>query len=60
MLKNLKQKLLSMSGDTLGAVVASIVTLPQALAFGVATGFGAAAGLWGVIILCFVSGLINL
>lgn len=60
MLKNFKQKLLSMSGDTLGAVVASIVTLPQALAFGVATGFGAAAGLWGVIILCLVSGLINL
>lgn len=59
MLKNLKQSIMSISGDLLGAIVASIVTLPQALAFGVATGFGAAAGLWGVIILCFVSGLVN-
>lgn len=37
--------------------MASVVALPQALAFGVATGFGAIAGLWGAIILCAVSGI---
>ncbi|MCD8377410.1 MAG: SulP family inorganic anion transporter [Candidatus Gastranaerophilales bacterium] len=60
MIKGVKSQLKTLSGDMLGAVVAAIVTLPQALAFGVATGFGAAAGLWGVIILCTVTGLINL
>ena len=38
---------------------ASIVALPQALAFGVATGFGAGAGVWGAIILTFVSGILG-
>lgn len=60
MLKQVISKLKIITGDILGAVVASIVTLPQALAFGVATGFGATAGICGVIVLCFVSGLINL
>ncbi|MCM1264655.1 MAG: SulP family inorganic anion transporter [Candidatus Gastranaerophilales bacterium] len=60
MFKNFLSKSRIFAGDVLGAVVASIVTLPQALAFGVATGFGATAGIVGVIILCFVSGLINL
>ncbi len=44
-------------GDTFGAINSAIITLPQALAFGVATGFGAGAGLWGAIILCFAAGL---
>lgn len=44
-------------GDFLGGVLASIIALPQALAFGVATGLGASAGLWGAIILSFIVGL---
>ena len=50
----IKNKLKVFSGDVLGGLNAAIVTLPQALAFGVATGFGASAGIWGAIILCFV------
>lgn len=52
-----KSKLKVMSGDILGGINAAIVTLPQALAFGVATGFGASAGIWGAIILCLIAGL---
>lgn len=48
-----------MAGDILGGLNASIITLPQALAFGVATGFGASAGIWGAIILCFVAGVLG-
>ena len=47
------------AGDLLGGINSAIITLPQALAFGVATGFGAAAGIWGAIILCAVAGLIG-
>lgn len=46
-------------GDFLGGLNASIIALPQALAFGVATGVGALAGLWGAIILCFISAIIG-
>lgn len=53
----IKNKLKVFSGDVLGGLNAAIVTLPQALAFGVATGFGASAGIWGAIILCFVAGI---
>ena len=54
---NLKEKLQIFSGDVLGGLNAAVITLPQALAFGVATGFGASAGIWGAIILCFVAGI---
>ena len=47
------------AGDVLGSLNSAIVALPQALAFGVATGFGASAGVWGAIILCFIAGLIG-
>lgn len=47
------------AGDVLGGLNSAIVTLPQALAFGVATGFGASAGIWGAIILCFVAGILG-
>lgn len=43
----------------MGGINSAIVALPQALAFGVATGFGASAGLWGAIILCLTSGLLG-
>ncbi|MFQ8626150.1 MAG: hypothetical protein ACLSA2_06605 [Candidatus Gastranaerophilaceae bacterium] len=42
----MKDKLKIISGDILGGLNAAIITLPQALAFGVATGFGASAGIW--------------
>lgn len=55
----IKTKLKIFAGDTLGGVNSAIIALPQALAFGVATGFGAGAGLWGAIILCFVAGILG-
>ena len=47
------------AGDVLGGINSAIITLPQALAFGVATGFGAGAGIWGAIILCFMAGILG-
>ncbi len=43
--------------DFLGGVTSGIVAIPLALAFGVASGLGALAGLYGAIILCFVAAL---
>ncbi|MBD1388689.1 SulP family inorganic anion transporter [Neiella sp. HB171785] len=37
-------------GDLFGGVTTAIVSLPMALAFGVASGAGAEAGLWGAIL----------
>lgn len=56
---DLKNKLQIFAGDILGGLNAAIITLPQALAFGVATGFGASAGIWGAIILSFVAGILG-
>ena len=56
---DLKNKLQVLAGDILGGLNAAIITLPQALAFGVATGFGASAGIWGAIILSVVAGLLG-
>ena len=55
----LKTRINMITGDFFGGLNSAIITLPQALAFGVATGFGASAGLWGAIILCFVAGLLG-
>ena len=55
--EKIKNSLTVFSGDFLGGINSAIITLPQALAFGVATGFGAGAGIWGAIILCFVAGM---
>ncbi|RMD87312.1 MAG: SulP family inorganic anion transporter [Alphaproteobacteria bacterium] len=44
-------------GDLFGGVTAAIVALPLALAFGVASGLGPAAGLWGAIALGFFAAL---
>lgn len=55
----IKSYLKIFAGDILGSLNSAIVALPQALAFGVATGFGASAGVWGAIILCFIAGLIG-
>lgn len=40
-------------GDVYGGLTASVVALPLALAFGVASGAGALAGLWGAILVGF-------
>lgn len=46
-------------GDLFGAIIASIIAFPQALAFGVASGLGASAGIWGAIILSLVAGVLG-
>lgn len=56
---DIKSRLNVVTGDILGGVNAAIITLPQALAFGVATGFGASAGIWGAIILCLIAGVLG-
>ncbi|WP_261833955.1 SulP family inorganic anion transporter [Vibrio ishigakensis] len=40
---------LNLKGDLFGGVTTAIISLPLALAFGVASGAGAEAGLWGAI-----------
>jgi sulfate permease, SulP family len=47
----------TLRGDFFGGVTAAIIALPLALAFGVASGLGASAGLWGAIILGFIASL---
>ncbi len=46
-------------GDFFGGLTAGIVALPLALAFGVASGFGAVAGLYGAIALGFFAALLG-
>jgi len=47
----------SIKNDFFGGVTAAVVALPLALAFGVASGAGATAGLYGAIILGFFASL---
>ncbi len=42
-----------LKGDLFGGVTTAIISLPLALAFGVASGAGAEAGLWGAILVGF-------
>ena len=56
---DLKNRLEIFAGDILGGLNAAVITLPQALAFGVATGFGASAGIWGAVILSFIAGILG-
>ena len=44
-------------GDLLGGITAGIVALPLALAFGVSSGLGASAGLYGAIFIGFITAL---
>ncbi len=44
-------------GDTFGGVTAGVVALPLALAFGVSSGLGPSAGLYGAIFLGFIAAL---
>lgn len=47
----------NLKGDILGGVTAAIVSLPLALAFGVASGAGPEAGLYGAIIIGFFAAM---
>ncbi len=51
-IKNLK-------GDLSGGLVAGIIALPLALAFGVQSGLGAAAGLYGAIAIGYLCSFIG-
>lgn len=48
---------MSIKGDLFGGVTTAIISLPLALAFGVASGAGAEAGLWGAILVGFFAAL---
>ena len=47
----------SLKGDVSGALLAAIIALPMALAFGVQSGLGPEAGLYTAIVLAIVAGL---
>ena len=47
----------NLRGDAFGGVTAAVIALPMALAFGIASGAGAAAGLWGAVIIGLVASL---
>ena len=44
-------------GDVFGGVTAAVIALPMALAFGVASGAGPVAGLWGAVLVGFFASL---
>ncbi|MEA5509618.1 SulP family inorganic anion transporter [Crocosphaera sp. UHCC 0190] len=44
-------------GDIFGGITATVIALPMALAFGVASGAGPAAGLWGAVLVGFFAAL---
>ena len=50
-------KNINLKGDLFGGVTTAIISLPLALAFGVASGAGAEAGLWGAILVGFFAAL---
>ncbi|MGP0128361.1 MAG: SulP family inorganic anion transporter [cyanobacterium endosymbiont of Rhopalodia musculus] len=47
----------NLRGDIFGGVTAAVIALPMALAFGVASGAGAIAGLWGAVLIGFFAAL---
>lgn len=47
----------NLKGDIFGGVTAAVIALPMALAFGVASGAGAASGLWGAVLVGFFAAL---
>ena len=47
----------NLRGDIFGGVTAAVIALPMALTFGVASGAGATAGLWGAILVGFFAAL---
>ena len=49
----MKNSFVHIKGDIFGGLTAGIVALPLALAFGVSSGLGPTAGLYGAIFLSF-------
>ncbi|MEM9271741.1 MAG: SulP family inorganic anion transporter [Cyanobacteria bacterium P01_F01_bin.143] len=47
----------NLKGDIFGGLTAAVIALPMALTFGVASGAGASAGLWGAILIGFFASL---
>ncbi len=47
----------NVQGDIFGGITAAVIALPMALTFGVASGAGASAGLWGAILVGFFAAL---
>ena len=47
----------NLRGDIFGGLTAAVIALPLALTFGVASGAGATAGLWGAILIGFFAAL---
>ena len=47
----------NVKGDIFGGITAAVIALPMALTFGVASGAGASAGLWGAILIGFFAAL---
>ena len=52
-----KINLRNLKGDIFGGITAAVIALPMALTFGVASGAGASAGLWGAILIGFFAAL---
>jgi len=46
-------------GDLYGGITAAVIALPLALAFGVASGAGALAGMWGAILVGFFAAVLG-
>lgn len=44
-------------GDILGGVTAAVVALPIGMAFGIASGMGILAGLYGAVVLCLIGSI---
>ena len=53
----MKYDLDTLRGDVFGGLTSAVVALPVSLAFGVASGLGAAAGLYGAIAVGFFAAL---
>jgi len=53
----MKKLFSNIKGDAFGGITAGIVALPLALAFGVSSGLGPSAGLYGAIIISFFAAL---
>ena len=53
----MRYNLQTIRGDVFGGITAAVVSLPLALAFGVASGLGAVAGLYGAIAVGFFAAL---
>jgi SulP family sulfate permease len=53
----MKQLFSNIKGDAFGGITAGIVALPLALAFGVSSGLGPSAGLYGAIFLGFLASI---